>query len=50
MSKNIQTVPTQDYQEIVSTVAKYVEGLRGSVDGVAEAFHKEAVMYGFTNG
>jgi hypothetical protein len=51
MSKNIKTVPTQDYEEVVSTVAKYVEGLRvGSVNGVAEAFHKDAVMYGFTNG
>jgi Putative lumazine-binding len=51
MSKNIKTVPTQDYAEVVSTVAKYVEGLRvGSADSVAEAFHKEAVMYGFTNG
>ena len=51
MSKNIKNVPTQDYEEVVSTVAKYVEGLRvGSADGVAEAFHKDAVMYGLTNG
>ena len=43
MSKNSKTVPTQNYDEIVSTVSKYVEGLRvGSVDGVAEAFHKDA--------
>ena len=51
MSKNIKTVPTQDYEEVVATVVKYVEGLRvGSVKGVSEAFHKDAVMYGFTNG
>lgn len=51
MSKNIKTVPTQDYNEVVGTVVKYVEGLGvGSVKGVAEAFHKDAVMYGFTNG
>ena len=51
MSKNIKTVPTREYEEVVATVAKYVEGLRvGSVDGVAGAFHKDAVMYGFTNG
>ena len=51
MSKNIKTVPIQDYEEVVSTVAKYAEGLRvGSIDGVAEAFHKDAAMYGFTNG
>jgi hypothetical protein len=51
MSKNIKSVPTQDYEEVVSTVAKYVEGLRvGSADRVAEAFHMDAVMYGLTNG
>ena len=51
MSKNIKTVPTQDFEDVVETVAKYVEGLRiGSSEGVAEAFHKDAVMYGFTNG
>ena len=51
MSKNIKTVPTRDYEEVVATVAKYVEGLRvGRADGVAAAFHKDAVMYGFTNG
>jgi hypothetical protein len=51
MSKNIKTVATQDFEDVVATVAKYVEGLRvGKVEGVAQAFHKDAVMYGFTNG
>jgi Putative lumazine-binding len=51
MSKNLKTVPPQDDEEVVSTVVKYAEGLRvGNVDGVAEAFDKNAVMYGFTNG
>ncbi len=51
MSKNVKTVSTRDYEEVVSTVTKYVEGLRiGSVENVAEAFHKDAVMYGFTEG
>ena len=51
MTKNIKTVPTQDYADAVATVIKYVEGLRvGNVAGLAEAFHKDAVMYGFTNG
>jgi hypothetical protein len=51
MSKNIKTVPTEDFEEVVATVAKYVEGLRvGSVAGLAQAFHKDAVTYGFTNG
>jgi hypothetical protein len=51
ISKNIKTVPTKDFEEVVATVAKYVEGLRvGSVADLAQAFHKDAVMYGFMNG
>jgi hypothetical protein len=51
MSKNIKAVPTQDYEDVITTASKYVEGLRvGSAQGVAQAFHKDAVMYGFTNG
>jgi hypothetical protein len=51
MSKNIKTVPTQDFEDVVATVAKYVEGLRvGNVASLTQAFHKAAVMYGFTNG
>jgi Putative lumazine-binding len=51
MSKNIKTVPTKDFENVIATVAKYVEGLRvGSVTDLSQAFHKDAVMYGFTNG
>ena len=51
MSKNIKTVPTKDYEDVVATVSKYVQGLRvGSVTGISQAFHNDAVMYGFTNG
>jgi hypothetical protein len=51
MSKNIKTVPTKDFEDVVATVAKYVEGLRlGSVNGLVQALHKDAVMYGLTNG
>lgn len=51
MTKNMKTVSTQDYEEVVSTVARYIEGLRvGSADGVAKAFHKDAIMYGFAKG
>jgi len=51
MSNNIKTVPTTDYNAVVETASKYVEGLRtGSVATIEEAFHKEAVMYGYTNG
>jgi Putative lumazine-binding len=50
MSKNIKTVPTKDFEGVVATVDKYVEGLRiGSVAGLTQAFHKDAVMYGLTN-
>lgn len=51
MSKNIKTVPTLDFEEVVVTVALYVEGLRvGSIAILAQSFHKDATMYGFTNG
>jgi hypothetical protein len=51
VSKNIKTVPTQDFEDVVATVAKYVEGLRvGNIASLTQAFHKDAVMYGFTNG
>jgi hypothetical protein len=51
MSKNIKTVSTQDFEDVVATVAKYVEGLRvGDIASLTQAFHKDAVMYGLTNG
>ena len=51
MSKNIKTVSTKDFEDVVATVAKYVEGLRvGNVAGLTQAFHKDGIMYGFTNG
>lgn len=51
MTKNIKAVPTRDYDAVIATAQKYIDGLRiGSAEGVAEAFHKDAVMYGFTNG
>ncbi len=51
MNTNIKAVPTRDYSAVVAVAQQYVDGLRvGSVDGVAEAFHPKAVMYGFTNG
>ena len=50
MSKNIKTVITKDYEDVVATVSKYVEGLSvGSITEISQAFHKEAIMYGFTN-
>ncbi|MBB3914557.1 MULTISPECIES: nuclear transport factor 2 family protein [Rhizobium] len=51
MTKNIKTIPTSDYEEIIATVQHYVDGLRvGKSGDVAKAFNKDAVMYGFTNG
>lgn len=51
MSKNLKPIATQDYADVVAAVQAYVEGLRvGSRAGVAQAFHPEAVMYGFTKG
>lgn len=51
MSTNIKTISTKDYENVVETVKKYVEGLRiGSGATISNAFHKNAVMYGYTNG
>ncbi len=51
MSKNIKAVPTAEYNAVIAIAYQYVEGLRvGSAQSVAQAFHKDAVMYGFTNG
>lgn len=51
MSKNIKTVPTQDFEDVIETVTKYVEGLRiSNIPSLTQAFHKDAVMYGFTHG
>ncbi|HEX8613926.1 MAG TPA: nuclear transport factor 2 family protein [Telluria sp.] len=51
MTTNIKAVPTRDYDAVIAVAQKYIDGLRmGSVEGVAQAFHKDAVMYGFTNG
>jgi hypothetical protein len=50
MSKNIKTIPTKDFEDVVATVANYVEGLRvGNIETLSHAFHKDAVMYGFTD-
>jgi Putative lumazine-binding len=49
MPKNIKTIPTSEYDAVISTVEKYVEGLRvGNNEVIAKAFNKEATMYGFT--
>lgn len=51
MSKNVMTVPIQDFKDVVATVAKYVKGLRvGNIANLTQPFHKDTVMYGFTNG
>ncbi|KAK2468899.1 hypothetical protein H9L39_19491 [Fusarium oxysporum f. sp. albedinis] len=48
MTANIKTVPTADYDAVIAAADKYVEGLRiGSSDKAAEAFHRDAIMYGF---
>ncbi|KAJ5396228.1 uncharacterized protein N7487_010531 [Penicillium crustosum] len=50
MSTNVKTVPTTEFDAVIQTANKYTEGLRsGSSETVAQAFHKDAVMYGFIN-
>lgn len=51
MSQNFKTVPTSDYDAVVTTAQAYVDGLHaGDPDATMSAFHKDAVMFGFTNG
>ncbi|MVW86902.1 nuclear transport factor 2 family protein [Pseudomonas sp. PB101] len=51
MSKNVKAVATSEYNAVIAVAEKYVDGLRtGSPERLEEAFHQEAVMYGFTNG
>lgn len=51
MSKNIKAVPTHEYNAVIAVAQQYADSLQiGSPEGLAEAFHKDAVMYGFTNG
>ena len=46
-----QPVSVSAYQEVVATVAKYVEALRsGSVDRLTETFKSDSVTYGFVGG
>ncbi|KAH6691089.1 hypothetical protein BKA61DRAFT_663317 [Leptodontidium sp. MPI-SDFR-AT-0119] len=48
MSKNIKTIPLQDYLDVVAVVENYIEGLRvGDAKQVAKSFHPDATMYGF---
>lgn len=51
MNTNIKTVPTREYDAVIIVAQQYIDGLRvGSSEDVAKAFHKDAMMYGYTNG
>ena len=40
--------PIKDYDEIITVVNKYIEGLiSGDKEVVKQAFHKDATMYGY---
>lgn len=48
MAPNAKPIPTAEFEAVIGAANKYVDGLRaGSPDKVAEAFHKDAIMYGF---
>lgn len=48
---NQRTVSANEYNEVVNIATKYVEALRiGSVDMLADIFHKDCVTYGTVNG
>lgn len=47
-ANNIKTVPTVEYSAVIAAADKYIEGLRvGKAEISAQAFHKDAIMYGF---
>lgn len=51
MSNNTKAVATSEFEAVIATAQVYVEGLRtGSPGEVASAFHRDAVMFGFTDG
>lgn len=48
---NQRTVSANEYNEVVNIATKYIEALRiGSVDMLADIFHKDCVTYGAVNG
>jgi hypothetical protein len=50
MSTNIKIISTKDYEDVVETVKKYVEGLRiGSAATISNAFNKDSVMHEYAN-
>lgn len=51
MSSTLKTVTPPDHEAVLATAQRYVDGVRtGSVEGVASAFHRDAVMYGLADG
>ncbi|CAG9946978.1 unnamed protein product [Clonostachys rosea f. rosea IK726] len=50
MAKNIKTIPTSEYDEVVRVIQEYYcNGChKGNTSLLAKAFHKDATMYGFT--
>lgn len=47
---NIKTISTSEFDAVIETVNKYVEGLRvGSIEIASSAFHNDATMYGYVN-
>ena len=46
-----RTVSANEYKDVCSVAAKYVEALRvGSIDMLADIFHEDSVTYGTVNG
>lgn len=48
---NQKAVSVKEYEEVINTIAKYIEALRvGSVAMLTDSFHKDSVAYGTVNG
>ena len=48
---NQRTVSAAEYNDVIKVAERYVEALRiGSIDMLADIFHKDSVTYGTVNG
>lgn len=48
---NQKIVSANDYKDVTNVAARYIEALKiGSINMLAEIFHKDAVTYGTVNG
>lgn len=51
MNSPAKPIATSEYDAVIQATQAYVDGYRaGDIQGIERAFHKDAVMYGFSDG